>query len=189
MLGNKLFEKPLNIKEPWYIEKIHFDKEKEQLDIHINFKKGAEFSYTDEEDNIDGKFKAYDTKQKTWRHVNFFNHDFYIHARVPRVDIGDGKARRIKTPWEGKTKGFTQLFETLLMQLCTSLPISRVEKITDVSDDKLWRILRKHFDKEEVEKLKNDKAEVEELKKQKNEVEEEKEILKTIMDEIEDKDS
>ncbi len=67
MLGKQLFERALGIEEPWYIDKINFDEEEKRLDIHIDFERGAKFNYTDEEEGIDGEFKAYDTKEKTWR--------------------------------------------------------------------------------------------------------------------------
>lgn len=157
MLGRRLFERALGIEEPWYIDKINFDEEDKRLDIHIDFKKGAKFKYTDKEEGLDGKFTAYDTKEKTWRHLNFFQHECYLHARVPRVDIGNGKARRIETPWEGESKGFTLLFEALLLQLCISMPIHQVEKIIGVPDDKIWRMLEKYI--EEALEL-NDYSEV-----------------------------
>jgi transposase len=28
---------------------------------------------------------AYNTEQLTWRHLNFFQHQAFLHARVPRV--------------------------------------------------------------------------------------------------------
>jgi transposase len=66
---------------------------------------------------ITGKFKAYDTKQKIWRHMNFFQYQSNLHAKVPRMDLGNGKYRLVSTPWEGLANGFTLLFEAMLMEL------------------------------------------------------------------------
>ena len=49
-------------------------------------------------------------------------------------------------PWAGKSNGFTLLFEALLMQLCTQMPVQAVARIASVSDDKLWRMLEKYVD-------------------------------------------
>ena len=91
--------------------------------------------------------KAYDTKNKTWRHLNFFEHECYLHARVPRVKLPNGKVKQIQTPWEGLSNGFTLLFEAFLLQLCQAMPVNKVARITKVSDDKLWDMSEKYIDR------------------------------------------
>ena len=60
----------LGITSPWYIEGIDFDLEMKRLNIHINFKRGAVFPSADPA--FEGEYKAFDTKEKTWRHLSFF---------------------------------------------------------------------------------------------------------------------
>jgi len=146
MNTNKLFEMALGIDSPWFIEKIEFNDTSRQLNIFIDFKKGSKFFYQSSESDNGGNFKVHDTKQKKWRHLNFFQHECFLQARVPRIKLPNGKVRLIRTPWEGKTKGFTLLFESLLLQLLISMPVLAVSRITKVSDDKLWRLLEKYID-------------------------------------------
>ena len=143
---NQLFETALGIGTPWFITKVEFNEDKKRLDIYIDFKKGSEFYYEDEELSIKGDFKAYDTVKKSWRHLNFFEHEAYLHARVPRVKIDGDKIRRIKTPWEGVNSGFTLLFEAFILQLTKHMPVNVVSKLTGVSNYKLWLILEKYID-------------------------------------------
>ncbi len=140
MLMNTLFEQALHIAAPWYIKDINFDTDSKRLDIYIDFKKGSLFQYTDDK-GITGKYKAYDTKDKQWRHLNFFEHECYLHARVPRVEIDSKKKRLIKAPWEGKYSGFTLLFEALILQLSSAMPVLKVANIMNISDDKIWKML------------------------------------------------
>ncbi len=142
----ELFEMALNVTEPWYVKDLEFDSEAKRLDIYIDFKKGSTFTYKEEEKEIAG-LKAYDTKKKMWRHLNFFEHECYLHARVPRVKLPDGKVKLIKTPWEGLSNGFTLLFEALLMQLASAMPISKVADIANVSDDKLWDMIDSYIER------------------------------------------
>ena len=86
MFTQPLFELALNIQEPWHIKDIQFDIENKRLDIYIDFRKGAIFHYESAKENIKGDFKAYDTVDKEWRHLNFFEHECYLHARVPRLN-------------------------------------------------------------------------------------------------------
>jgi len=119
-----LFQTALGITSPWYIESLTFDAENSRLDVFINFQRGATFK--DPEDPSGKEYKAYDTVRKQWRHMNFFQHECYLHARVPRIDRGDNKPRLISPPWSGRLSGFTLLFEAFLIQLCRSMPAHHV---------------------------------------------------------------
>ena len=131
-----IFEQALNLKSPWYIKSTNFDYQKKRLDIEIDFKRGAKFEYV----NTEGEIKegsVYDTKKKSWRHLNFFQHECYLNARIPRILKEDDKVELIAPPWEGKMKGFTLLFEAMLLQLCTAMPVLKVSQMSGVSDDKI----------------------------------------------------
>jgi len=145
-MQSELFQQALHINAPWLIKSIDFDAEKKRLDIHIDFEAGSTFS--DPSGSGDGAkmYKAYDTVKKTWQHLNFFEYECYLHARVPRIKRDDGKVRLISTPWEGKVSGFTLLFEALLIQLCKAMPVHNVSGLTGVSDHKIWRVLDSYID-------------------------------------------
>lgn len=136
----QLFESALGLHAPWFIESIAFDEAARRLDIRIDFHRGSSFPYRNEQEEIDGVFKAYDTLEKTWRHLNFFEHECYLHARVPRVDTPVGK-RLVTPPWAGISKGFTLLFEALLVSMAMQMPVRAVARLTRVSDSKLWNLL------------------------------------------------
>jgi transposase len=153
-----IFEQALNIQSPWYIKSIEFDTTEKRLDISIDFKRGSKFSYTTEEgDSLEGP--VHDTTKKRWRHLNFFEHECYLTARVPRVRKKNKKVETIRTPWEGKMKGFTLLFEALILQLCTGMPVLTASQIVKVSDDKIWLMLQRYVD-EALEHLNLEQLEI-----------------------------
>ena len=146
-MTKELFQTALNVTDPWFIEDLKFDAKSKRLDIYIDFKKGSTFSFFDKEEEKElVGLKAYDAQSKTWKHLNFFEHECYLHARVPRVKLPNGKVKRTSTPWEGVSNGFTLLFEAFLLQLCQAMPVNKVAAITKTSDDKLWRMLEKYID-------------------------------------------
>jgi transposase len=144
MTQEELFALAIGIYKPWFIESINLDIEKRELNIKVNFIKGSSFSYIDEETGEIGKYKAYDTSEKTWRHLNFFQYHCYLHARIPRVDLGNGKIRQVKTPWEGIADGFTLLFEALILQLAKVMPIHQICEMTGTYDSKIWNMLHSY---------------------------------------------
>jgi len=134
-----LFEAALSLTSPWYIDKIDFNTDEKRLDIHITFERGTRF----QTDASSDEFPVHDTVEKTWRHLNFFEHECYLHCRVPRVKTDSG-VTLISPPWAGKSNGFSLLFEALLLQLCTQMPVAATARLAKVSDNKLWRMLDKY---------------------------------------------
>lgn len=141
MKQEELFALALGIQPPWFVESINFNIDKGELIIKVNFSKGSVFKYIDKETGEIGEYKAYDTIEKTWRHMNFFQFRCYLHARVPRVDTGNG-IRQVQTPWEGIAIGFTLLFEALVLHLSKVMAVHQIAKIIGTYDSKLWNILK-----------------------------------------------
>jgi transposase len=136
-----LFSKALGIESPWIIKGINFDSVKKRLEINVDFVRGATFKHTDESTGEVKEYKAYDTKTKTWRHLNFFEHECYLVVRTPRIKPEGGGIQMIMPPWSGVVAGFTMLFEALILQLCIHTPVHQVGKILKIWDRKLWHVL------------------------------------------------
>ena len=77
-----LFQQALGLQEPWRVVDVRFDAEQRRLDLRIDFPKGSRFACP--ECGREG-CEVHDTEEKTWRHMDFFQHQAYLTARVPRV--------------------------------------------------------------------------------------------------------
>ncbi len=144
MTQEELFSAALGIQSPWYIEAINLDLPKGELNITVNFKRGSKFEYVDKQTGETGEYKAYDTQEKKWRHMNFFQYRCYLHARIPRVKLGDGKIKQVKAPWEGVAHGFTLLFEALIMQFAKVMPVHQICQMVGTYDYKVWDIIQRY---------------------------------------------
>ena len=162
METNNLFTTALQLNDPWYVEKVEFlpsEMKPEELHININFRRGATFHfYKDSEDESsvlvddDGipiEFKANDTVERTWRHLNFFQYKTYIHARVPKIRVGKGKGSSptVRVPWARPGSGFTLLFEAWVLELAKHVPPAAIARIVDENDTRLWRFIKSYVDK------------------------------------------
>ena len=136
-----LFSKALGIEAPWMITGINFDSSRKRLEISVDFVRGATFQHEDENTGKVNEYNAYDTKVKTWRHLNFFEHECYLIVRTPRIKPEGGGIQLVTPPWSGVVAGFTMLFEALIVQLCIHTPIHQVGKILNIWDRKLWNVL------------------------------------------------
>lgn len=144
----QLFSAALGIVDPWYIKLVNFDSASKKLDIEVDFKKGSRFQ--DDSPNANSNtnssedlktYKAYDTIKKTWRHLNFFEHECYLHCRTPRIQTDAGTTKLIMPTWSGIMNGWTLLFEALIMKLAKQMAVNNVADLLKISDDKIWQML------------------------------------------------
>ncbi len=138
-----LFQMALGLTPPWQVSSSEFDPDKRRLDIHLDFPKGSTFQCS--ECGQEG-LKAYDTLTKTWRHLNFFQHEAYLTARVPRTDCDKCGKRLVNVPWARPESGFTLLFEAMIMTLAKSMPVKTMARFVNEHDTRLWRILNHYVD-------------------------------------------
>lgn len=147
----EIFTMALGLSEPWYVSKAEFvdvDNSVKELHLWLDFTRGYKFS-------INGSVPstAYDTEDKTWRHLNFFQHKCYLHARVPRVRIGEHEVVMVDVPWARKNSGFTLLFEAYSMLLIEEeMPVSSVAKTVKETAPRIWRIFG-YWVKKAVDKI------------------------------------
>ena len=127
---------------PWQVDRCKFDQSLRRLDIHLDFPRGSVFACP-----ICGiSYKAYDTTEVTWRHLNFFQHEAFLHARTPRVECSECGVHRVTVPWARPGSGFTLLFEALVMMLAKAMPVLAVGRIVGEHDTRIWRIVGHYVD-------------------------------------------
>jgi transposase len=137
-----LFTMALGLQAPWEVKDLQFNKEDQRLDIIIDFTRGANFPCP-----VCGKpGKTHDTEERTWRHMDFFQHAAYLTARVPRCDCDEHGIKQVSVPWARPGSGFTLLFEALAMMLIPSMPMKAAAKMLRVHDTQLWRLAHHHVD-------------------------------------------
>jgi transposase len=138
MRDTNLLQLALGLTPPWTVTGSDFDPEAKRLDIEIDFTPGSRFACP--HCGAAG-CPAHDTERKTWRHLNFFQHQAYLNARVPRVRCADCGVKTVSVPWARPDSGFTLLFEALLMTMLTAMPVNTVASMVGEHDTRLWRVL------------------------------------------------
>ena len=83
----------------------------------------------------------------TWRHLNFFQHQAYLHARVPRVRCAGCGVKKGSVPWAREGGGFTLLFEALIMALVSAMPVNAVARLVGEHDTRLWRVIHHYVER------------------------------------------
>ena len=138
MRDTDLFQLALGLIPPWQVVSCAFDLDNRRLDIEIDFPRGSIFSCPS--CGREG-CNAYDAERRTWRHLNFFQHEAYLTARVPRVSCKKCGIKTFEVPWARSGSGFTLLFEALIMLMAKAMPVKSIADIVKEHDTRLWRVL------------------------------------------------
>jgi transposase len=78
-----LFTAALGLSGLWRVTRTEFDAEAAQLDLYLGFDRGARFACPAK--TVRTVTVVHDTVERTWRHLDFFQHRALLHARLPRV--------------------------------------------------------------------------------------------------------
>ena len=138
MRDNDLFQLALGITSPWFVSSSAFDGAQKRLDIKLDFKTGARFECPDCKAT---SCPVHDTVEKTWRHLDFFQHQAFLTARTPRITCDTCGVRLVAVPWARPNSGFTLLFEGFAMALAIHMPIAVAAGFLGITDKRLWRVV------------------------------------------------
>jgi hypothetical protein len=70
---NEMFGAALGLAPPWRVTSVEFDQGAGRLDLGLDFPRGARFACP-EQGCAQAACAVHDTAEKTWRHLDFFEH-------------------------------------------------------------------------------------------------------------------
>ena len=131
-----LFTSALGLQTPWFVEDVKLDTERRRIDFEVGCG-GAQFACP--QCGASGQ-KVHDRMRRSWRHLDFFQYEAWLHAQVPRIACSAcGKTTQMAVPWAREGSGFTLLFEALALSMCQGLPVRQAANMLRVRDKQLWR--------------------------------------------------
>jgi len=139
---SQLFEAPLGISDPWYVQGVDFDAAGKTLTIAIDFVAGSRFAHPE----AAGLHPVHDTVAKRYRHLNFFQHECFLEVRTPRVKLPDGRVVLVEPAFAGKLAGFTLLFEALVLAMCQQMPFAAVARLVGESWHRVHAICARYVE-------------------------------------------
>jgi transposase len=138
----KLFEAALGITTPWTVASVEFDESSKTLTVLIDFQPGSRFAVS----GCAGVHPVHDTVNKSYRHLNFFQHECHLQVRTPRVKLPNGSVRLVESDFAGRLNGFTLLFEAFILMLARQMPFAAVARIVGESPHRVLAVCQKYVE-------------------------------------------
>lgn len=139
-----LFTAALGLQTPWQVKHVELSTVKRRIDFEVQCTaKRLSCPHCGHADQ-----GIHDRVSKSWRHLDFFQYEAWLHAPLPRVACtACGKTTQVQVPWAREGSGFTLLFEALALSLCKELPVAQAAEQLRVNSHRLWRRIE-HYVKE-----------------------------------------
>ena len=130
-----LFTSALGLQPPWLVDDVKLDTAKRRIDFEVACR-GALLGCPQ---CGAAAQPVHDRLRRSWRHLDFFQFEAWLHADVPRVACAAcGKTTQLSVPWARPGSGFTAAFEALALALCRELPVRQAAALLRCSDKQLW---------------------------------------------------
>jgi len=130
-----LFTSALGLQPPWVVEDVKLDTAKRRIDFEV----GCQGALLGCPQCGASAQPVHDRLRRSWRHLDFFQFEAWLHADVPRVACAAcGKTTQLPVPWARPGSGFTAAFEALALALCRELPVRQAAALLRCSDKQLW---------------------------------------------------
>ena len=130
-----LFTTALGLQPPWEVAQAELDTVRRRIDFEVRC---TAQRLACPHCGLQGQ-GIHDRLRRSWRHLDFFQYEAWLHADVPRVACsGCGKTAQVNVPWAREGSGFTALFEALALSLCAQMPVRQAAELLRCTDKQLW---------------------------------------------------
>ena len=131
-----LFTSALGLQPPWVVEDVKLNTANRRIDFEIGCQAKA---LACPACGVNTQ-PVHDRLRRSWRHLDFFQFEAWLHCEVPRVACGGcSKTTQVTVPWARPGSGFTAAFEALALTLCRDLPVRQAAALLRCADKQLWR--------------------------------------------------
>lgn len=140
----QLFERSMGLGPEWRVEEVWFEEREgapDELHVRVGRVPGQAVRCP-----VCGRpCGVYDTRERTWRHLDIWQYETIVHCAVPRVDCPDDGRRTALMPWEVRPNShFTALFEAqALVMALSGMTVVSIAKQLRVSDSRVWYMLNR----------------------------------------------
>lgn len=140
----RLFERSMGLGPEWEVPDVWFEARgdsPDELHIRVEHVRGRAV-----ECPVRGRrCGTYDTRERTWRHLDVWQYEAIVHCAVPRADCPDDGVRTVRMPWEVRPNShLTALLEAQALAMALSgLTAVQMASALRMSDGAVWRMLRR----------------------------------------------
>lgn len=136
----QVFRDLLGLTRPWYVSRVVIDAEKHRVDVWIEHEGGVVFACPDCGDLC----PVYDhAPERVLRHLNAFEHETFLHVRIPRVRCGEHGVSLTISDFGENNSAMTYALESHVINVARECSIEGVSRLCGVSWASGWGVVER----------------------------------------------
>lgn len=155
MRDHDLYAQLLGIQEPWYVRDVEPRLDVGVIEIFLALDERAEVTCP----VCGATAKRYDTRKRTWRHLDTMQLKTLVTADVPRIECPEHGIKQLRVPWSAPGSRFTLMFETLVIDWLKEASVSAVARMLRMSWDEvdgvMGRAVARGLERREQQPMRN----------------------------------
>lgn len=154
MKDTELYGQLLGLAVPWTVSKVELRLTQGAVDVHVEHAPGTKFACP----KCGVMLSVADHAEvRKWRHLDTFQYQTLLHARVPRVDCGEHGKLQVSVPWAEPRSRFTLLFERVAIDVLKQTSVTGACKILGLSWDEAMHLMRRAVERGERRRLERER--------------------------------
>jgi transposase len=137
--NQELYATILGIRPPWFVTQVDVRPKAEEVTVTIAVRADVQHACP----NCGKRCPGYDTRRRSWRHLDTCQFKTMLVADVPRVECNEHGVLQIEVPWAEPGSGFTALMECLIIDWLLEANISAVSNCMRLTWDEIDGVRRR----------------------------------------------
>lgn len=117
MQDRDLYARILGLVDPWEVRDVKLDLKSGEVRVRVGAKLHASLVCPE----CGKPCPGYDTRERSWRHLDTCQFKTILIADVARVECGEHGVKQVRVPWAEPGSGFTALMEAVVIDWLRSL--------------------------------------------------------------------
>lgn len=138
MRDRELYSKLLGIEAPWKVRDVDVRLEDGEVEVFIEHT-GTKLACP----TCGSKCSGYDTRTRTWRHLDTMQFRTLLTADVPRVECSEHGVKQVDAPWSEPGSRFTALLETVVIDWLKEASTTAVARMMKMSWDEVDGVMQR----------------------------------------------
>jgi transposase len=137
--NQELYATILGIRPPWFVTQVDVRAKQEEIAVTIASRADVPHACP----SCGKRCPGYDTRRRSWRHLDTCQFKTILIADVPRVECREHGVLQIEVPWAAPDSGFTALMECLIIDWLLEANISAVARRMNLTWDEIDGVRRR----------------------------------------------
>jgi transposase len=149
----QLYATILGIQAPWHVAQVDVSPGREEVTVTLAVRPEARQACP----RCGRACPGYDTRRRSWRHLDTCQFRTILVADVPRIECGEHGVLQVEVPWATPDSGFTVLMESLIIDWLLEASIAAVARrmrlTWDAIDGVKQRAVRRGLQRRQLEPI------------------------------------